>query len=177
MIIIIKLPTFYFYSSFNSITLNITVMKTLNKNLFLLLITVFFVFQHGIAQNYKHPLNINSQGHVLDERGVKLGWIEEDGSIKNKDGVVVGKIQKTAGEAIFLNKSGKKIGTLSKNGTLKEINGKVLYTISTADESGVCKILDASNREIGTVHENYKQQGACAMHCLKGDKLAKKERK
>ena len=139
-------------------------MKTFKK--FLLALMALATIQFVSAQDYKHPFNVKSSGEVVNQKGEKLGWIEADGTIKNAQGEVVGKVQMKDKQAVFLDKLGKKAGAVSENGTLTGTNGKVLYTISTADENGNCKILDASGKEVGIVHENYKKQGACAIHCL-----------
>lgn len=139
------------------------------KNLHLLLAAVFAVmitFSVSVAQNYKSQFSINAAGKAANDKGVTLGWIQEDGTIKNAKGEVTGKIMKNEKEAALLDKLGKKMGAVSGDGVLKDAKGKVMYTISTADENGVCKIIDASGKEVGTVHENYKQQGACMYHCL-----------
>jgi hypothetical protein len=140
-------------------------MKTL-KIFFLSVLVMVIAIQVSNAQDYKHPYNVNSSGQVVNQQGVKLGWIEADGTIKNSKGEVVGKVEKKDKQAIVLDKMGKKMGAVSENGSYTNGKGKVVYTISTADENGICKILDASGKEVGTVHENYKQQGACAIHCL-----------
>lgn len=129
-------------------------------------VAMLLFFNISIAQNYKSQFNVRSTGEVVNVEGVKLGTIETDGTIKNAKGEVVGKIVKND----LLDKVGKKLGAVSEDGTLTGANGKVLFRVSTADENGICKILDANGKEVGTVHANYKQQGACAIHCLRQKK-------
>jgi hypothetical protein len=140
-------------------------MKIL-KTILLSLLALMLALNISVAQNYKSQFNVKSTGQVENDKGVKLGSIEADGTIKNAKGEVVGKVAKKDKGAEILDKLGKKMGAVSESGTMTGANGKVLYTISTADENGICKILDASGKQVGTVHENYKQQGACAIHCL-----------
>lgn len=140
-------------------------MKNL-KSILLSLLVLVLAINVSVAQNYKSQFNVKSSGQVENDKGVKLGFIESDGTIKNAKGEVVGKVVKKDKQAELLNKVGKKMGAVSEDGTLTGKDGKVLFTISTADENGICKILDANGKEVGTVHQNYKQQGACAIHCL-----------
>jgi hypothetical protein len=137
-------------------------MKNLKTVLITFLISMFSV-TFLFAQNYKQPFNVSSKGKIEDSKGIVLGWIEADGTVKNAKGKVVGKVAKE----VLLSKSGKKMAEISASGTVTSTDGKVLYTLTNADENGICKIIDASGKEVGTVHENYKQQGACALHCLK----------
>lgn len=136
-------------------------MKTI-KNFLVMVLAMVIAIQFANAQDYKHPYNVKENGEVVNEQGVKLGWIEKDGTIKNAKGEVIGKKVKNQ----LNDKVGKKMGAVSEDGTLTGKDGKVLFRISTADENGICKILDANGKEVGTVHQNYKQQGACAIHCL-----------
>lgn len=140
-------------------------MKTLKTILFALT-AILVTSTVSIGQNYKSQFNVQSTGQIVNDKGVKLGWIEADGTIKNAKGDVVGKIEKKDKEAELLDKLGKKMGGISEDGTLKDGKGTILFTISTDDESGVCKILDGKGKVVGTVHQNYKQQGACLYHCL-----------
>lgn len=142
-----------------------TLKRILMKNVkwfIIALATLILTAQTTHAQNYKQPFNVSEKGQVLNEQGVKLGWIEGDGTIKDAKGKIVGKVVKSE----LHNTTGKKMAEILADGSIKDADGKILYTISSADENGLCKILDASGREVGTVHQNYKQQGACALHCL-----------
>lgn len=139
-------------------------MKSLNK----IVIAVFLLvtFNVALAQNPKSQFIINATGKVLTDKGIEVGWIENDGSIKNAQGVLVGKI---VGSKV-LDKMGNKIAEVSSDGSLKDGKGKIIYTVLTTDASGNCKIVDASGKEVAKVHENYKMQGSCAFHCLKNFK-------
>jgi hypothetical protein len=147
------------------IKINIKPMKKA-KLILLSLLALVLALNVSIAQNYKSQFNINATGQIENDKGVKLGTIEKDGTIKNSKGDVTGKAVKNNKGVVLSDKLGKKMGAVSEDGTLTGANGKVLFKISTADENGICKILDVSGKEVGTVHENYKQQGACAFHCL-----------
>jgi hypothetical protein len=140
-------------------------MKTLKLVLFSVAALALTV-NISVAQNYKAQFKVNSSGQAEDANGVKIGWIEADGTIKNSKGEVVGKTTKKDKQAELLDKLGNKVAEVSENGTLKNTKGEVLFTISDADKNGECQIKDKSGKMVGTVHQNYKQQGACMYHCL-----------
>lgn len=120
----------------------------------------------SVAQNYKAQFRINSSGHAEDANGVKVGWIEADGTIKNSKGEPVGKTAKKGTQAELLDKMGNKVAEAVENGTLKNTKGEILYTVSDADKNGECEIKDKSGKVVGVTHQNYKQQAACMYHCL-----------
>jgi hypothetical protein len=120
----------------------------------------------SVAQNYKPQFKVNSSGQAVDANGVKIGWIEADGTIKDSKGEVVGKSVKKDKQAQLLDKLDNKVAEATETGTLKSTKGEVLYTVSDADKNGECEIKDKSGKTVGVVHQNYKQQGACMYHCL-----------
>ena len=140
-------------------------MKNL-KFLTLSALALVLILNIAVAQNYKAQFKVNSSGQAEDANGVKIGWIEADGTIKNSKGDVVGKVAKKDKQAELLDKLGNKVAEASENGTLKDNKGEVLFTVSDADKNGECQIQDKSGKAVGVVHQNYKQQGACIYHCL-----------
>jgi hypothetical protein len=135
------------------------------KVLLIITLGVLFILVAN-AQSYKAQFKVDDTGKVSNEKGTRLGTIESDGTIKDANGKVVGKLIKSDNGSELMNHLGKKMGELLDDGTLKDAKGKTMFTISTADEAGICKILDKNGKPVGTVHENYKNQGACAYHCL-----------
>jgi hypothetical protein len=143
------------------------------RNFKLFILSVFalaLALNISVAQNYKAQFKVNSSGQAEDANGVKLGWIESDGTIKNSKGEVVGKVVKKDKQAEVLDKLGNKVAEALENGTLKNKKGEVIFTVSDADKNGECQIKNKSGKVVGTVHENYKRQGACLYHCLSGKK-------
>jgi hypothetical protein len=63
---------------------------------------------------------------------------------------------------------GKKMGRVAKNGTYSDLKGNVLLTVSTP-KGEQCQVLDPKGKVVAQLHNNYKTQGACAVHCLATD--------
>jgi len=139
-------------------------MKTIR--LLTLLSLSILIANLSYAQNYKSQFNIDKSGKIQNGKGTQLGTIEQEGIIRDSKGHVLGKVVKSEKGSQLQDPNGHNHGELSADGTLKDQKGNVLFTIGTADQNGICKILDNTGKEVGTVHENYKQQGACAYHCL-----------
>lgn len=100
--------------------------------------------------NDKHVGNISKEGVITDQAGIKLAHVGSDGELMDAT-------------------TGKKLGLAAKNGnyTPHFSNGQSdEWTISEPDKEGMCEVKDKSGKVVGVVHENYKQQGACAIHCL-----------
>ena len=149
-------------------------MKTI-KIVVLALLGVVFALTVSQAQDYKHPKGlINKDGKVFSPEGEHMGWITKDGIIKDTAGVKIAHID--AEGSLVDAKTGKKQGKMEKNGNY------VLYPTKTPDEkwsvsppmNGVCEVKNSKGETIVEVHENYKQQGACAYHCLSMQKQGKK---
>lgn len=141
-------------------------MKKLLFLTFLAIVTLTFA-QNSYAQNYKQPLpSIDANGKVINAKGKHIGWVTSDGIIKDAAGKKIAHIDND-GNAIDA-ETGKKLGKASKNGTY-------LYHVQTGTQdsltvgppmNGICEVKDKKGKTIVLVHENYKQYGACAMHCL-----------
>ena len=120
------------------------------------------------AQNYKQPLpSIDAKGKIADAQGKHIGWMTHDGLINDATGVKIGHID-SQGNLIDA-KTGKVLGKAVKNGNyvyhVKHGSGDSL-TIS-APMNGICEVKNKDGKAVLLVHENYKQYGACALHCLK----------
>lgn len=140
-------------------------MKKFTKYLMTILGVVLAV-SFASAQNYKAPKidasgkitdkegkyvgNVNSKGEITDTLGIKLAYVDSDGSLIDA-------------------KTGKKMGKAEKNGNFvpyfKSEKNKKGLTISPP-MNGTCLVKDDSGKVVAEVHENYKQYGACAMHCM-----------
>lgn len=116
------------------------------------------------AQNYKAP-KIDASGKVTDEHGKFIGTVSTDGIVKDAAGETVAHIDS---EGTLLDKDGKKIGKAEKNGNYLPTYSKTADKGWTTDApmNGTCLIKDANGHVKAEVHENYKQFGACAIHCL-----------
>jgi hypothetical protein len=138
-------------------------MNTLK--IYIFIFTVMVSIQTTNAQNYKQQFKVNEKGEVSEGTGTKLGSIDSEGVIRNGDGEVVGKTEKSNDGTRLVNPKGQKMGNM-QNGNFRNNKGDIIYTISGPDKDGMCKITDKSGKEIGVIHENYKEQGMCAIHCL-----------
>ena len=147
-------------------------MKTTKKILFGLAIMLIYMMS-AVAQNYKAP-KIDAAGKVwLDEK--EIGSVNNEGLIKNHEGVKVAHVSND-GELIEAN-TGKKLGKAEKNGNFTyhfADGGTEEWTFSEPDKDGYCEVKDKTGKVVGVVHQNYKQQGACAIHCLTAKEHIKK---
>jgi hypothetical protein len=139
-------------------------MKT-SLNKFFAILAMLFVTLSLNAQNYKAP-TIDASGKVMDSKGEHIGNLSKEGVITNAAGTKVAYVDS---EGFLVDAmSGKKLGKGEKNGNF------MLYTKETPDKgwttdaplNGTCLVKDDKGNVKAIVHENYKQFGACAAHCL-----------
>jgi hypothetical protein len=119
------------------------------------------------AQNYKQPLpSIDAKGKITNAKGKHIGWITSDGIIKDATGAQVAHID-NQGNAVDA-ATGKNLGKAAKNGTyLYHVKSGVNDSLTISiPMNGICEVKDKNDKTLMLVHENYKQYGACAMHCL-----------
>jgi hypothetical protein len=144
--------------------LNKTIMKTL-KWIPMIILGVALTIQMAHGQNYKAP-TIDASGKITNEKGQFIGTVTKEGTISDATGTKVAYVdsQGTMVDA----KTGKKIGKADKNGIFipyfKETKDKG-WTVSTP-MNGTCLVKDSAGKLKAEVHENYKEFGACAIHCL-----------
>ncbi|HSZ25864.1 MAG TPA: hypothetical protein VK766_09110 [Cytophagaceae bacterium] len=142
-------------------------MKT-SRKLSMILLGIVFTFQYVVAQvpgNYKAP-KIDEGGKVTNSNGDHIGWVTKDGVIKDTKGNKVAALD-SEGNLVDA-ATGKKMGKAEKNGNYSS------YGTTTPDkgwklgdaQNGMCHVKDEKGNVVGQVHENYKAQGACAIHCL-----------
>jgi hypothetical protein len=135
-----------------------------NRLLLALPLLMLFLFTANSLQaqtNYKHA-QVNAKGEYLDLNGIKQGWITKEGIILNAQGKKVALID---AQGNVLDTDGKKMGRVEKNGTYYSADGAVLLTTSTP-KGAQCEVSDKSGKVVAQVHNNYKTQGACVVHCL-----------
>ncbi len=139
-------------------------MKTI-KSFVIILLGIVMTVNFATAQNYKAP-KIDASGKVTDAGGIHLGWITKEGAIKDISGNKIASID-SEGNLIDA-KTGKKIGKASKNGNFvsEEIKTSDKGWTTSNSVNGTCLIKDGKGTIQAEVHENYKAQGACAIHCL-----------
>ena len=111
--------------------------------------------------NYKQP-QVTAKGEFLDTHGIKQGWISAEGIIQNAKGEKVAFLD---GQGNLTDATGKKIGRVAKNGAYYDAKGNVLLTVSTP-KGEQCQVLDPKGKVVAQLHNNYKMQGACMVHCL-----------
>jgi hypothetical protein len=130
----------------------------------------FFVLAIGnvYSQNHKQPKPaINAQGKVTDAKGKHIGWVTtSDRTIKDATGIKIAHIDDN-GNAIDA-ATGKALGKAAKNGTyLYHVENGVADSLTVSvPMNGTCEVKDKDGNTVLSVHENYKQYGACALHCL-----------
>ena len=119
------------------------------------------------AQDYKHPYGlIEKDGKVIDASGKHLGWVTADGIVKDEKGTKIAHLDSDGN--LVDTKTGKKLGKAEKNGNYVYAFSKTADDKLTVSEpmNGTCEVKDGDGKVVVSVHENYKQIGACAYHCL-----------
>lgn len=141
---------------------------------FLLFVLLVSAISNANSQTYKQPIpSINSAGKVTDLTGKHIGWITADGVIKDAAGAKIAHIDDKGN--VVDSHTGKVMGKAAKNGTyLYHVKGGAADSLTiSAPMNGTCEVKNKNGKVVLLVHENYKQYGACALHCLQ----MKKERK
>jgi hypothetical protein len=139
-------------------------MKTI-KSFVMALLGIVMTVNFATAQNYKAP-KIDASGKVTSAQGVHLGWVTQEGVIKDTSGNKIATID-SEGNLVDAT-TGKKMGKAEKNGNFVSLEAKTPdkgWTTSAAS-NGTCLVKDAEGNVKAEIHENYKAQGACAVHCL-----------
>ena len=139
-------------------------MKTV-KNISFVLLTMTLAINISQAQNYKAS-KIDASGRVTDKYGNYIGGITKEGIITDASGTKVAHMDSEG--SLIDEKTGEKMGKADKNGNFISHFGKTPdqgWSVS-APMNGTCLVKDKDGKVIAEVHENYKQFGACAVHCL-----------
>lgn len=129
------------------------------------IIGLFLTLNIAQAQNYKAP-KIDASGKITDKDGKHLGTVSKEGAIADAAGTKVAYVDSEG--SLVDSKTGKKLGKVEKNGNLVSYfpasSGEGWTT--NAPMNGTCLVKDKDGKVVAEVHENYKEFGACAIHCL-----------
>ncbi len=135
------------------------------KQIKLVILGLVLAINIGRAQNYKAP-QIDASGKITDKNGNYIGSVTTKGVIMDTSGKRIAHVD---AEGILVDeKTGKKLGKAEKNGNFIPHFSKTNdegWTVS-APMNGTCMVKDKDGNIKAEVHENYKQFGACAVHCL-----------
>jgi hypothetical protein len=142
------------------------------RNIATILFIIVMAVSYSIAQvpgNYKAP-KIDASGKVFNTNGEHIGWVTSDGVIKDAKGTKVASVDSEG--TLVDAATGEKMGKAEKNGNF------VAYPVTTPDkgwkttepQNNICYVKDSKGNVIAEVHQNYKAQGACAIHCLSKSK-------
>ena len=141
---------------------------------------VAILFVLGLIGQSLFAQAVNSKGRVIDSKGdvyingTKLGSVTMDSIVKNANGKPIAFL-KSGG--VLVNSKGKILGRMGKDGlTYYNAEGAVVYQVKQNTDSETCDILDANDKVIGNVHNNYKAM-ACTLHCFSNAMDAKTHRK
>lgn len=138
-------------------------MKTL-KTLVCAILVMVLTINTSMAQNYKAP-KIDASGKITDKNGKYIGKINQQGEIMDTMGTTIAHID---GNGMLVDpKTGKHLGKAEKNGNYLPHFPKTSEQWTTsAPMNGTCLVKNEKGEVVAEVHENYKQFGACAIHCL-----------
>lgn len=147
------------------------------KKLQLLTAVLFFMVITAVmtlGQNYKQPVpSIDAAGKITNRDGKHMGWVSKDGLFKNTEGTKIAHVDQN-GDLID-EKTGKSLGKVQKNGSFIyhfPTGSNETLTVSSP-MNGTCQVKNKSGNTVLVLHENYKQYGACALHCLQMQKQHK----
>ena len=137
-------------------------MKSLNKISLLILVAIFAtqVIQAQTA-DYKHT--IIASGKITDHAGRHIGSVTKEGVISDSVGTKVAHVDKSG--FLIDAATGKKLGRVGKNGSYVAYSSNKGWSV-TSPANGTCLVKDEDGNVKAVVHENYKNVGACAIHCL-----------
>lgn len=139
-------------------------IHNLNNNQMKKLLIIFvllFISSLGVFAQ-KTP-RVDYKGHIMNGNK-QIGLMTETGSF-DQSGKSMTKVD---GKGNVVDLDGKIIGKAPKNGKFVYYfkDNQEKYTIEKADHTGMCKIKNAKGETIILMHNNYKQEAACAVHCL-----------
>ena len=128
----------------------------------IVIFAVFFCASISIFAQKSVPM-VDSKGHIMNHNSI-IGKMTPEGSFDPK-----GKsMTKVDANGNIVDSKGKALGKAPKNGTfIYYFNDKAeKYKIAKTDHNGMCKVTNAKGETVMLLHNNYKQQAACAVHCL-----------
>lgn len=107
---------------------------------------------------------VDYKGHIMNGK-TQIGTITSEGGFDQ-----AGKsMTKVDGKGNVVNSDGKILGKAPKNGSFVYYfdDNQEKYTVGKANHTGMCEVKNAKGQTVMLLHNNYKQQTACAVHCLK----------
>lgn len=130
----------------------------------LIVFITFFIGTSVVAFSQDKVPMVDSKGHIYYDN-------KQIGSMKTGEGFDKGghSVTKIDNNGNVVDSTGKAIGRLTKGQTFEYyVNDKAeQFSISKPNHNGICYVKDSNGKTIMLLHNNYKQQAACAMHCAK----------
>ena len=126
------------------------------------IIAFFLVTSLNVLAQKPVPI-VDYKGHILNGK-TQIGTLSSAGGF-DQSGKSMTKID---GSGNIVDSTGKVLGKAPKNGSfVYYFNDKAeKYSIGKASHTGMCEVKNAKGEIVMLLHENYKQQAACAVHCL-----------
>ena len=123
---------------------------------------LIFVASLSVFAQKSTPM-VNSKGHIMNHNAI-IGKMTPEGSF-DPSGKSKTRID---GNGNIVDLDGKVIGKAPKNGSFVYYfkGNEEKYNIGKANHTGMCKVTNAKGETVMLLHNNYKQQAACAVHCL-----------
>jgi hypothetical protein len=134
------------------------------KNVILFMSFVLITLSNSLAQKSANMIpKVDYKGHIYYEKK-QIGSLTPKGGVNNSGKLVT----KVDGNGNIVDDQGKVLGKAPKNGTfVYYFNEKEeKYTIGKPTHNGMCEIKNVKGETVMLLHNNYKQQAACAVHCL-----------
>jgi hypothetical protein len=106
---------------------------------------------------------VDYKGHII--RGTeRIGTLSHAGSFDKAENPIT-RIN-SMGQAVDSN--GKVIGKPAKGNSFIYYNdgSEEKYSIGKSNHSGMCEVKNTKGEVVMLLHKNYKQEAACAIHCL-----------
>lgn len=106
---------------------------------------------------------VDYKGHIHYDNK-EIGTLSASGSV-NTSGKSMTKVD---GSGNYVDMNGKVLGKAPKNGDFTYyFNDKPeKFSIGKASHDGICKVTNSKGEVILLLHQSYKAQAACAIHCL-----------
>lgn len=129
-------------------------------------ITAVFAFMffalHGVFSQKQTPL-VNYKGHIIHQNK-QIGTITTKGG-NNLEGKPITMINSNGN---IVDTNGKVLGKAPKNGTFIYYFDKnsEKYSVGKPNHNGICEVKNSNGETVLLLHNNYKKQAACAIHCL-----------
>lgn len=117
----------------------------------------------GVMPIFSQKTYVDSKGHLHVEDTI-IGKISK-GKLTDNAGQNIAHISK---EGMWVDSKGTLLGKPPKNGQLIYMFEAVTDTfdISAKIHNGMCKITNSKGETILLLHNKYKQEATCAIHCL-----------